>query len=122
MSKDNLCLECNSILIGRIDKKFCNDLCRNAYNNKLNKVANDYVRKVNVILRKNRRILAQLMDGKNKTKTTKEQLLLNGFNFYYYTNVYETKQDKTYYFVYELGYLELDDEKFALVIKDSYVN
>ena len=121
-SNNKTCLECDQQLIGRVDKKFCNDSCRNSYNNRANKVANDYVRKVNVILRKNRRILAQLMDGKNKTKATKEQLLLNGFNFYYYTNVYKTKQDKTYYFVYELGYLELDDEKLALVIKDSYVN
>ena len=121
-SDNNTCLECDQQLIGRVDKKFCNDSCRNSYNNRANKVANDYVRKVNVILRKNRRILAQLMDGKDKTKTTKEELLLNGFNFYYYTNVYKTKLEKTYYFVYELGYLELGDEKFALVVKDSYVN
>ena len=90
--KNKTCLECDQKLIGRVDKKFCNDYCRNSYNNRANKVVNDYV-KVNVILRKNRRILAQLMAGKDKTKTTKEELLLNGFNFYYYTNVY--KQNRT---------------------------
>tara|TARA_B100001093_G_C26841003_1_gene1020550 strand:+ start:1168 stop:1533 length:366 start_codon:yes stop_codon:yes gene_type:complete len=120
MSK-KLCLECDQPLIGRVDKKFCNDMCRNAFNNKINKDANDYVRKVNVILRKNRRILSNLMKGKDKCKTTKEELLLNGFNFYYYTNLYQTKQGKTYYFVYELGYLELEDEQFALVKKQEYV-
>lgn len=118
---EKLCLECKQPLIGRIDKKFCNDMCRNSFNNKVNKDANDYVRKVNVILRKNRRILAKLMDGKEKGKATKEQLLLNGFNFYYYTNLYKTKQGKTYYFVYELGYLELEEEKLALVKKEEYV-
>ena len=115
------CLECEELLIGRVDKKFCNDQCRNSFNNKINKDANDYVRKVNVILRKNRRILAKVMDGKEKAKTTKEQLLLNGFNFYYYTNLYKTKQGKVYYFVYELGYLELEEEKLALVKKQEYV-
>ena len=119
--KNKTCLECDQQLIGRVDKKFCNDYCRNSYNNRENKVANDYVRKVNVVLRKNRRILAQIMDGKDKTKTSKEELLLNGFNFYYYTNFYKTKQDKTYYFVYEFGYLSLENEIYALVIKQDYV-
>tara|TARA_B100000963_G_C22616683_1_gene667698 strand:+ start:320 stop:613 length:294 start_codon:yes stop_codon:yes gene_type:complete len=96
-------------------------MCRNSYNNKINKDANEYVRKVNVILRKNRRILSRLMDGKEKSKSTKEELLLNGFNFYYYTNLYSTKKGKNYYFVYELGYLELDEEQFALVKKQEYV-
>ena len=114
------CLECDSKLMGRSDKKFCNDQCRNTYNNNLNKVANDYVRKVNVVLRKNRRILSNLMPGE-KAKTTKEQLLLSGFNFYYYTNMYRTKQGKTYYFVYELGYLQLENENYALVRKQDYV-
>ena len=34
---DKLCLECGDKLFGRIDKKFCSDACRNAYNNKINK-------------------------------------------------------------------------------------
>ena len=76
IKSDKLCLECETPLIGRIDKKFCNDMCRNSYNNLLNKDANEYVRKVNVILRKNRRILSSLMNGSEKGKATKEQLLL----------------------------------------------
>ncbi|MBG15933.1 MAG: hypothetical protein CL853_06240 [Crocinitomicaceae bacterium] len=114
------CLECGAKLMGRADKKFCNDQCRNTYNNNLNKDANEYVRRVNVILRKNRRILSKLMPG-DKSRTTKEQLLLRGFNFYYYTNIYKTKQGKTYYFVYELGYLQLENEDYALVRKQDYV-
>lgn len=80
-----------------------------------------YFRKVNSILRKNRRILEEL-NPKEKARTTKERLLLNGFNFYYYTNVYHTKQGKTYYFVYEHGYLELDNEDYALVRKLDYIS
>lgn len=31
------CPECGDKIIGRADKKFCSDACRNAYNNALNK-------------------------------------------------------------------------------------
>ena len=121
LKSDKLCLECETPLIGRVDKKFYNKMCRNSYNNILNKDANEYVRKVNVILIKNRRILSYLMNDSEKVKATKEQLLLNGFNFYYYTNIYETKQAKKYYFNYELGYLELEEEQYAQVKKQDYV-
>jgi hypothetical protein len=116
-----ICLECGTRLMGRVDKKFCNDQCRSIYNNRENRVSGEYFRKVNNILRKNRKILEKLMTGE-KTKTTKEKLLLNGFNFYYYTNIYKTQQGKQYYFVYELGYLELENEEYALVKKKDYIN
>ena len=35
MSKQRECLECSTALMGRVDKKFCNDQCRNSYNNRL---------------------------------------------------------------------------------------
>lgn len=114
------CLECESKLRGRIDKKFCNDNCRNAFNNKNKREAGFYERKVNAILRKNKRILEKLTPHE-KSKTTKEELLFNGFNFYYFTNIYKTKQGKTYYFVYDYGYLELENEEYALVKKKEYV-
>lgn len=120
MSEEKKCLTCGEVLFGRVDKKFCNDNCRSAYNNQKNKMSDEYFRKVNTILRKNRRILEEL-NPNEKSKTTKEKLLLNGFNFYYYTNVYTTKQGKTYYFVYEHGYLELDNEEYALVRKLDYI-
>ena len=117
LKSKKLYLECETPLVGKVDKKFCNDMCRNSYNNLINKDANEYVRKVNVILRQDRRILSSLMDGSDKGKANKEQLLLNCFNFYYYTNICQTKQGKKYYFNYELGYLELEEEQFGLVKK-----
>ena len=117
LKSKKLYLECETPLVGKVDKKFCNDMCRNSYNNLINKDANEYVRKVNVILRQDRRILSSLMNGSDKGKANKEQLLLNCFNFYYYTNICQTKQGKKYYFNYELGYLELEEEQFGLVKK-----
>lgn len=115
------CLECGDTFEGRIDKKFCSDQCRNTYNNRLNSNSNNYVRKVNYILRKNLRILTKF-NPNGKSKVTKAQLAREGFNFDYFTNIYQTKQGKTYYFCYEQGYLPLDDDWYALVIKQEYVS
>lgn len=116
----NTCLECNDPIKGRSDKKFCSDGCRNTYNNKFNKDSTNLMRKVNRTLRKNRSILSKL-NPQGKSKTSKKILIQNGFDFSYHTNTYVTKNGKTYYFCYEQGFLPLDNDLFALVIKQEYV-
>lgn len=111
------CLECNETLIGRIDKKFCSDQCRNTYNNRQNGSSNNYVRSINNILRKNRRILETVNPGE-KTKTTRDRLLREGFNFQHFTGTYTTKAGAVYYFCYELGYLPLDNDEYLVVKRE----
>ncbi|MEO1513492.1 MAG: hypothetical protein AAFV95_00720 [Bacteroidota bacterium] len=115
-----LCQECQEPFQGRADKKFCSDQCRSAYNNRLNSNANNFMRNVNNILRKNRRILAKL-NPSGKSKIHKDKLLEAGFNFNYFTNIYQTKAGKTYRFCYEQGYLPLSEGYYALVIRQKYV-
>ncbi|MBT8264314.1 MAG: hypothetical protein KJN75_03170, partial [Muriicola sp.] len=91
------CLECNTNIKGRVDKKFCSDYCRNAYNNKLNKDSKNLVRNINNRLRKNYRILDSFSLADGKTRTTKTRLLDKGFDFEYVTNLYTTKKGTTYY-------------------------
>lgn len=111
------CLECGDKLVGREDKKFCSDGCRNTYNNKINKDSTNFMRNVNNKLRKNYRILSALnVDGKGKT--TKSKLLSKGFDFEFFTNILETKTGNTYFFVYDQGYRVLEDEYFMLVKKE----
>ncbi|PLX13647.1 MAG: hypothetical protein C0598_03145 [Marinilabiliales bacterium] len=112
---DNICLECGSHLIGRVDKKFCNDLCKNNYYNKRNRDETAYMRKVSRALRKNRSILKDL-NPNGKVSVNISKLESKGFNFKYFTNTYTTKTGKTYYFCYEYGYLPLDKGFYALVI------
>lgn len=76
------------------------------------------MRKVNRILKKNHRILESLNPEK-KTTTLKSTLEKQGFNFNYYTNIYTTKTGRNYYFVYEQGYSELENNKFMLVKKEE---
>ncbi|MCF8368660.1 MAG: hypothetical protein K9G76_06425 [Bacteroidales bacterium] len=115
------CPECGFDIIGRADKVFCSDQCRNTFNNKLKRDSNNYVRRINNTLRKNRRILEE-MNPTGKMKVHKNKLLDKGFNFDYYTNTYITKAGKIYYFCYEHGYLPIEEDYYALVIKKEYVD
>ena len=108
------CPECGDKLIGRSDKKFCSDACRNARNNSLNKDVKNLIRNTNNRLRKNHRIL-ETLNSKEKTKVKKESLLKHGFLFEYITGTYTTKSGSIYYYVYDQGYLELENEFYLLV-------
>ncbi|HLW63496.1 MAG TPA: hypothetical protein VKY33_08875 [Flavobacterium sp.] len=108
------CLECGEKLTGREDKKFCNDACRNSYNNKLNKDTTNLMRNTNYILRKNYRILCEL-NSEGKTKVHRKRMLENGFDYNLITSLYTTKTHNTYFFVYDQGYMPLEDDWFILV-------
>jgi len=111
------CLECNEKIVGREDKKFCSDGCRNSYNNKINKDSTNYMRNINNKLRKNYRILNAL-NADGKSKTTRAKLSNNGFDFDYFTTILNTKSGNTYYFVYDQGYMILESDYYMLVKKD----
>ncbi len=113
---ERFCLDCGEKLVGRIDKKFCSDQCRNQYNNHINRADNKLVRQINQVLHKNRRILKELNpDG--KVRLHRKRLASKGFNFNYHTHIYTTKTGNQYFFCYEYGYLALENDYYALVIR-----
>jgi hypothetical protein len=114
------CKECGDEIHGRRDKQFCSDQCRACHHNNLNSDISNDIRRTNYILRKNRTILAKL-NPNGKIKVHKIKLVDHGLHFDYYTNVYKTRSGKTYYFCYDQGYLELEEELYALVVKRDYV-
>jgi hypothetical protein len=120
MNKRN-CLECLQLLNGRKDQKFCSDYCRNVYNNRLNEDATNEMRKINRILRKNRKIL-EAFHQNGKTSVSVYNLSEQGFNFHYFTNVYKTQKGTNYYFCYDQGYTKLAGDKYILVRKKDYVS
>jgi predicted nucleic acid-binding Zn ribbon protein len=111
------CLECGEKIVGREDKKFCSDGCRNTYNNKINKDSTNFMRNINNKLRKNYRILSEI-NTEGKSKTTRAKLLSKGFDFEFFTNILETKTGNTYFFVYDQGYRALEDDFYMLVKKE----
>jgi predicted nucleic acid-binding Zn ribbon protein len=108
------CLECGVTIVGREDKKFCSDGCRNAYNNKVNKNSTNLMRNVNNRLRKNYRILSEL-NPEEKSKTTKSKLLRKGFDFDYFTTILHTSTGNTYHFIYDQGYRVLEGDYYMLL-------
>ena len=124
MEEKKSCLECKTEIYGRVDKKFCSDQCRNTYNNRFTAVANSYIRKVNYVLRKNRRIMEDILQNTEKDvkRVNRKQLLEKGFDFGYYTNIYKTKKEKYYYFCYEYGYNHIEEEYFAIVKREEYLD
>lgn len=112
------CLECGEIVKGRIDKKFCSDYCRNSYNNKVNKDSKNLIRNINNRLRKNYKILSEL-NTSGKTKVSRTKLYDKGFDFQLFTSIYTTKKGSTYFYVYDEGYLALENEIFLLIKRDN---
>lgn len=113
------CLACNKILKGRVDKKFCDDYCRNNYNN-LQKSKNPnsvYVKNINNTLLKNRKILENILpETEELIKIPQQKLLDKGFVFKYHTHTYKNKKEQVYFFCYDYGYLPLENN-WLLVVK-----
>jgi len=111
------CLECAEILLGRSDQKFCSDHCRNTFNNRLDVDTKNLIRNTNNRLRKNYKVLIELnKDG--KTKVTSLRLYDRNFDFNFFTSTYTTKAGKIYYYVYDQGYLELENDYYLLIKKN----
>jgi len=117
---ERLCLDCNAKIIGRIDKKFCDDSCRSNFYNKQGNKKLSYVRIVNRILIRNRKILEGL-NPNGKTKVNIKALQSQGFDFNHFTNIYETNKGSKYHFCYEYGYLLLPFDS-VLLVKRKEVN
>jgi hypothetical protein len=111
------CIECGTHFVGRTDKKFCSDMCRNAFHNKQNSDETNYVRKVNNTLRKNRRVLQELLASEETFRCDHNRLLEMGFDFNHFTSIYRNRSGETYYFCYEFGYLALDKNGYCIVRK-----
>lgn len=115
------CKNCYEEFIGRSDKKFCSDQCRNTFNNKVKRNHEKLIIDINKILRKNRIILKQF-NPEGKTTIRKEYLSKLGFNFRYYTHTYKSKGGNIYKFCYEYGYFEIDTEKVLIINWQPYMS
>jgi hypothetical protein len=114
------CLACDRPIKGRTDKKFCDDSCRNSYNNRLYSYSIPIVRNINNILRKNRRILEELLAGLEKKTliVDRKKLVEKGFQFEYFTEHFLPDKKEQYYYCYDYGYRSIDNER-VLVVKDT---
>jgi hypothetical protein len=110
------CLNCHEPIRGRVDKKFCDDYCRNSHNNELNRDKNQFVRNINHALRKNRYILESLFKKKKTIKVNKEELFYQGFQTKYHTHTATTQDGDVLYYSYEYGIKPVDND-FYMILK-----
>ena len=114
--EERKCLYCGEPIIGRMDKKFCCDSCRNSYNYEKTHKQINVIRRINGILARNHNILLEL-NPNGKGFASRQQLKEKGFDFKYFTSTYTTKAGAVYHYVYDQGYVpkENNPDQFLLV-------
>ncbi len=80
-----VCLDCNQVIEGRADKKFCDDQCRINYHNSLSQKTNSSLKKINSILKRNRKIIRDFIQS-GYNEVLRSDLADMGFNFKYHTH------------------------------------
>ncbi len=102
---ERICLDCGAKLLGRSDKKFCSDQCRNNYNNRINRDQNNYVRNVHAQLRRNRKIMSDMLeDGHHRIH--RDALFALGYNFTFFTHLVETTDGVRWSYCFEYGFMD----------------
>jgi hypothetical protein len=114
----NKCRSCGKELQGRADKKFCDDYCRNNYNNQQKAVVNNYIRNINNALRKNRNILEELLGEEETTRVHSDKLVGMGYQLKYHTQTFKSQKGNSYSYCYEYGYMEMDNG-WLLIVKSK---
>jgi hypothetical protein len=118
MIEAKTCLACEKPLKGRVDKKFCDDYCRNNYNNtqKSKGSHSAYVRGIGNTLLKNRKILEELLPAEKQTiNLQQDKLIQKGFVFKYHTHSYTNKNGEVYYFCFDYGFRQLENNWYMIV-------
>ena len=106
MSIYRSCRHCGRQVNGRVDKKFCDDYCRNQFNNvrRARSERNDYVKNINAALLRNRRILEKLLeDGSAASVVSRQQLQWLGYQFHYSTHTQPDARGRRVFYCYEYG-------------------
>ncbi|OYU94846.1 MAG: hypothetical protein CFE21_14245 [Bacteroidetes bacterium B1(2017)] len=111
------CGFCHQSIVGRPDKKFCDDQCRSAFNNKTNSALNSKMRHINGVLKKNRNILERLYIEKNRARKHiyERKIQELGFIFNFYTHTEELEDGKICYYCYDYGYIPIKQGELAVI-------
>ncbi len=111
------CLCCQQNLLGRTDKKFCDDYCRSTFNNQSNSGINKQLRLINAVLKKNRKILEALYnENKERQKTIIERKIQElGFVFNFHTHIEQFENGQTCYCCYEYGYYPIKQGELTII-------
>jgi len=97
------CGNCGAPVVGRLDKKFCDDHCRNDFNNARRAQQEAYIRRIFRILRRNRVLLQAACPG-SKSFISKDQMDKSRYDYRYFTYSFITASGKHYYQVFDYAF------------------
>lgn len=99
------CQHCAKKMQGRTDKKFCSNYCRSSYHNALYGNRTNYMRRINALLLRNRKILSDLFVLQRKgAHVPLSELYMKGFTPQHFTHQAKHTSKTVYTFCYEFGY------------------
>ena len=101
------CQECGSTLRGRMDKKFCNDVCR-VRQHRRSHVKSSTVKEVEKVLIRNWSLLVSLKDSVKDEMTEEGRMIWlrrKGFDFNFHTHVVPLQDGRMAIMCYDEGYV-----------------
>ena len=111
------CLSCGAPLVGRNDKRFCDDACRSGFHNKEGKEQNGCILRINKILKRNRKILIDHYN-QNMPVVAIQKLLEHGFLIGFFTSIDILNKKEPIHYCYEYGY-KLMSKNSVQIIKQE---
>jgi len=109
------CLECGYKLVGRTDKKFCNDYCRNAFNNKRYRKEHHVKRQIQGVLNLNYGILKGICDQEAVTESTVQDLRSKGYQMQFFTNLSLTGEGEVLRQCFDMGLLTKENGQLYVI-------
>jgi hypothetical protein len=102
---------------GRSDKKFCDSNCKDAYYNAIKTEEHKEIKKIDIILKRNRRILKKIFNPKKEDKLIGREVLIKaGFEFDFHTHSVITKFNANkFVFCYDYGYREVENGRYKVI-------
>lgn len=99
---ERFCPECNGIVVGRADKKFCSDQCRTSFNNKNENPRLNPVKNINRILIENRQILQSVLGQRKEVEISRISLVSRGYESYFCTHYFPVEDGRKLMGCYDL--------------------
>jgi len=125
---ERTCLSCGkTILVGRSDKRFCDDIYRARNTRKQNKVNQQFSyenshRAVIDAIKRNYRLLKKALVGREKWVVDFSSLNFNGFDNQFYTSAQVMENGKLRCYCFELGWEDLNDGSLLITIDPQKLN
>lgn len=112
------CKICGKTVVGRSDKIYCSGYCKNKYHKKLRYITKIAAMEINGYLKRNYAILWELL-GENKTQVKIYRNVLAGkkFRFRYHTHLHVNSRKKTFFYIYDLAWMEFSDDEVLIIRK-----